>query len=380
MKKILILGSTGSVGINALNVIREHPDKFVVVGLSSNSNIDLLEQQIKEFNPKIVAVKNSSKAKELSDRLNNSLEILDRDAGIQAIATSLDYDILVGAMVGISGLLPTIEAIKRGKRIALANKETLVAAGEFVTALVAKENAEIIPVDSEHSAIYQCLLGENLDDVEKIILTASGGPFLNKDKSFFHNATIEEALNHPNWKMGHKITIDSATMMNKGLEVIEAHWLFGLPAEKIEVVIHPQSIIHSMVQFNDGSIKAQLGLPDMKLPIQYALSYPERFYNNFTRTKLPSIKSLSFIEPDFNKFECLNLAYQALKQGGNASCILNAANEIAVEKFLAGKIRFSDIAKIINYALEKIEHKLNLNFEEIIECDRYTREFINLEF
>jgi 1-deoxy-D-xylulose-5-phosphate reductoisomerase len=376
MKKVLILGSTGSIGVNSLNVIREHPERFVVSGLTTNSNIDLLESQIKEFKPEVVAVKDISKAEELSRRINGEVEILSGDEGILSIAKHSDYDIIVGAMVGFSGLLPTIEAIKKGKRIALANKETLVVAGEIVTGLVAEFNAEIIPVDSEHSAIYQCLIGENLKEVEKIILTASGGPFLNKEKSFFETATVEEALNHPNWKMGNKITIDSATMMNKGLEVIEAHWLFGLPAEKIEVVIHPQSIIHSMVQFQDGSIKAQLGLPDMKLPIQYALSFPDRFNNNFTRTKLPSIQTFTFFEPDFDKFECLDLAYRALNSGGNAPCILNAANEIAVEKFLSGKIKFSEIAKIINEALNKIEHQTNPSLDEIIECDKRTREFV----
>lgn len=380
MKKVLILGSTGSIGVNSLNVIREHPEKFVVAGLTANSNIDLLEMQIREFKPKVVSVRNKNNAEELAKRLDNSIEILSGDEGILSAVLNSDYDILIGAMVGFSGLLPTIEAIKKGKRIALANKETLVVAGEIVTGLVAEFNAEIIPVDSEHSAIYQCLIGENLKEVEKIILTASGGPFLNKEKSFFETATVSEALNHPNWKMGNKITIDSATMMNKGLEVIEAHWLFGLSAEKIEVVIHPQSIIHSLVQFQDGSIKAQLGLPDMKLPIQYALSFPERFNNNFTRTKLPSIQSFTFFEPDFNKFECLNLAYQALKNGGNSPCILNAANEIAVEKFLSGLIKFSDISKIINEALNKIEHQTNPNLDEIIECDKITRDFVKTNF
>lgn len=380
MKKVLILGSTGSIGVNSLNVIREHPDKFKVVGLTTNSNIDLLEEQIKEFNPTIVAVRDRFNAKELSKRFNNSTEILSGDEGILSATKNSDYDILIGAMVGFSGLLPTIEAIKKGKRIALANKETLVVAGEIVTALVAECNAEIIPVDSEHSAIYQCLIGENLKEVEKIFLTASGGPFLHKDKSFFETATVAEALNHPNWKMGSKITIDSATMMNKGLEVIEAHWLFGLPPEKIEVVIHPQSIIHSMVQFVDGSIKAQLGLPDMKLPIQYALSFPERLENNFERTNLPLIKNFTFIEPDFDKFECLKLAYKSLQQGGNSPCILNAANEIAVEKFLSGKIRFSDIAFIIKEALERINHQTNPSLDEIIQWDRLTRNFVNENF
>jgi 1-deoxy-D-xylulose-5-phosphate reductoisomerase len=280
-------------------------------------------------------------------------------------------------MVGFAGLAPTLEAIKRGKRIALANKETLVVAGELVTKLVLENSAEILPVDSEHSAIYQCLVGENLNEVEKLILTASGGPFLNKEKSFFENATVDEALNHPNWKMGNKITIDSATMMNKGLEVIEAHWLFGLPVEKINVVIHPQSIIHSMVQFVDGSIKAQLGLPDMRLPIQYALTFPERLHNDFKRTDLPVINNLSFFDPDFNKFECLQLAFDVIKSGGTAPCILNAANEIAVDKFINKKIKFSQISDLISKALDKIENHSDPDIETIFECDRVTREFVS---
>lgn len=377
MKKILILGSTGSIGVNALNVIRNFPDRFSVAGLTANSNISVLSEQIKEFNPQFVVIKDKSKAKELSEIVNGNVDIISSENALIEAAQKYDYDILIGAIVGFAGLTPTIEAIKRGKRIALANKETLVVAGEIVTRLVAENGAEIIPVDSEHSAIYQCLIGENLNEVEKLILTASGGPFLNKEKSFFDNATVNEALNHPNWKMGSKITIDSATMMNKGLEVIEAHWLFGLPVEKIDVVIHPQSIIHSMVQFVDGSIKAQMGLPDMKLPIQYALTFPERLTNNFERTNLPLINNLSFFEPDFNKFECLKLAYLALKTGGTTPCILNAANEVAVDKFLKGIIRFSEIPKLINEALNEIENHSNPDIETIIECDKLTRDFVN---
>lgn len=376
MKKILILGSSGSIGVNALNVIRNFPDKFIVAGLTVNSNIDVLERQIKEFHPEFVVVNDESKAKELKSNIGNLCEILSGYDQLLEAASKRDYDILIGAMVGFSGLAPTLEAIKRGKRIALANKETLVVAGEIVTKLVLENNSEILPVDSEHSAIYQCLVGENLNEVEKLIITASGGPFLNKDKSFFEKATVDEALNHPNWKMGSKITIDSATMMNKGLEVIEAHWLFGLPIEKINVVIHPQSIIHSMVQFVDGSIKAQLGLPDMKLPIQYAITFPERLQNDFKRTDLPSINNLTFFEPDFDKFECLKLAFDALKAGGTAPCILNAANEIAVNKFINNKIKFSQISDLINKALNKIENHSDPDIEAIYECDRKTREFV----
>jgi len=377
MKKILILGSSGSIGVNTLNVIRNFPDKFSVVGLTVNSKIDVLEQQIREFHPEFVIVNDESKAKELKSKIGNLCVILSGYDELLTASSQRDYDILLGSMVGFAGLAPTLEAIKRGKRIALANKETLVVAGELVTKLVLENSAEILPVDSEHSAIYQCLVGENLNEVEKLILTASGGPFLNKDKSFFENATVDEALNHPNWKMGNKITIDSATMMNKGLEVIEAHWLFGLPVEKINVVIHPQSIIHSMVQFVDGSVKAQLGLPDMKLPIQYALTFPERLQNDFKRTDLPAINNLSFFEPDFDKFECLKLAFDVLKAGGTAPCILNAANEIAVDKFINRKIKFSQISELISKALNKIENHIDPDIETIFECDMKTREFVN---
>lgn len=373
MKKILVLGSTGSIGVNALNVIRNFKDKFQVAGLTVNSNIQQLENQVEEFNPEFVVIRDSKRADEFKKK--NKIKILSGNNGLIEAAASYNYDIIIGAMVGFAGLAPTIEAIKRGKRIALANKETLVVAGELITKMVRESGAEIIPVDSEHSAIYQCLVGENLIEVEKLILTASGGPFLNKDRSFLEKATVTEALNHPNWKMGSKITIDSASMMNKGLEVIEAHWLFGLEADKIEVVIHPQSIIHSMVQFVDGSIKAQLGLPDMKLPIQYALSFPERFENNFARTDFPKLNTLTFFEPDLKKFECLDLAFNALKTGGTAPCILNAANEVAVDKFLNKKIRFSRIPEIINESLNKIVNHFDPDLETIFECDKQTREF-----
>jgi 1-deoxy-D-xylulose-5-phosphate reductoisomerase len=377
MKKVFILGSTGSIGVNCLNVISNHKDEFEVSGLTVNSNTDLLLDQIKKYKPKTVVIKDRIAAQKIADKIPDNCTMFVGDEGLIQAASESEYDIFMGAMVGFAGLAPTIEAIKRGKRIALANKETLVVAGELVTDLCRENKSEIIPVDSEHSAIYQCLIGENLNEVEKIILTASGGPFLNKDKSFFENATVDEALNHPNWKMGSKITIDSATMMNKGLEVIEAHWLFGLPVDKIEVVIHPQSIIHSMVQFVDGSIKAQLGLPDMKLPIQYALTFPERLQNNFERTNLPEIRNLSFFKPDFTKFECLKLAFNALSDGGTAPCILNAANEVAVEKFLNKEIKFSHIPLLINRALDKVENSFSPDLGMIFECDRVTREYVN---
>ena len=376
MKKVLILGSTGSIGVNTLNVIRNFPDRFKIAALTVNSNTELLIEQVNEFKPELVVVTDETVTKELKKHIPAGCTLLRGAEGLIKAASETDYDILVGAMVGFAGLPPTIEAIKRGKRIALANKETLVVAGELVMKYCKEFGAEIIPVDSEHSAIYQCLVGENKNDVEKLIITASGGPFLNKDKSFFDKATVDEALNHPNWKMGNKITIDSATMINKGLEVIEAHWLFDLPTEKIDVVIHPQSIIHSMVQFKDGSIKAQMGLPDMKLPIQYALSFPERLENDFQRTDLPALETLNFYKPDFNKFESLKLAFEALETGGTAPCILNAANEVAVEKFLNREIKFSHITLLIQKALEKIGNHQSPGLDTIFECDRATREFV----
>ena len=376
MKNVFVLGSSGSIGVNTLNVIRNFPDRFRISVLTVNTNTDLLLTQVNEFNPAVVVVKNESAAKELKNEIPQGCTLLSGKKGLMSAAMETDYDIFVGAMVGYAGLAPTIEAIKRGKRIALANKETLVVAGEVVNNFCKKYGAKIIPVDSEHSAIYQCLVGENIDTVEKLIITASGGPFLNKDKSFFEKATVDEALNHPNWKMGDKITIDSASMMNKGLEVIEAKWLFGIPTDKIEVVIHPESIIHSMVQFQDGSIKAQMGLPDMKLPIQYALSFPERLKNDFERTDIPSIGKLNFYKPDLEKFVCLKLAFDALKAGGTTPCILNAANEIAVEKFLNREIKFSRIPVIIEKALNKFENHQSPDLDTIFDCDFTTREFV----
>ena len=376
MKKVLILGSTGSIGINTLNVIRNFSEEFKITALTVNTRIDLLEPQINEFKPETVVVKNEKRGLELRKKISNKCTVLTGEQGLIDAASNLDYDIFVGAMVGFSGLAPALEAIKRGKIIALANKETLVVAGELVTGMCKTYGAKLIPIDSEHSAIFQCLEGENKNSVEKLILTASGGPFLNKKKSALEAVTVSEALSHPNWKMGNKITIDSASMMNKGLEIIEAHWLFEVQKEKIEVVVHPQSIIHSMVQFVDGSIKAQLGLPDMKLPIQYALTYPSRLANNYKRVNLPKIGDLTFFLPDMEKFECLKLAYKVLDEGGTAPCILNAANEVAVDKFLKGKIKFSSIPRFINMALDKLENHKSPDVETIFECDKETREFV----
>jgi len=376
MKKILLLGSTGSIGVNSLNVIREYPEKFSVSVLTANNNIDILKKQIEEFHPERVVVVDKDKAEELKTSLKIKCDVLSGKDALCQVAAKSDYDILLGAVVGFSGLEPTIEAIKRGKRIALANKETLVVAGEFITNLIKEYNAELIPVDSEHSAIFQCLMGEKKEQVEKLIITASGGPFLKTDKEKFSSITVKEALNHPNWNMGNKITIDSATMMNKGLEVIEAKWLFGFEEKNIDVLIHPQSIIHSMVQFVDGSIKAQLGYPDMRLPIQFALTYPERFKNDLDRTDMPKLKELTFYEPDFNKYECLKLAYQVLKEGGTTPCVLNAANEIAVSRFLKEEIKFSDISRFIKEALNKFENVSKPNIETIFEYDRLTRGYV----
>lgn len=375
MKKIALFGSTGSIGTATLDVVRQYPDRFSVEVLCVNTGIDLLRKQIAEFRPKVAVVRDPAKAKEL--RVDNiyGLTVLEGDEGLNEAARTADYDIFTGAMVGFAGLQPTIEAIKRGKRIALANKETLVVAGELVKDLCLKYHAELLPVDSEHSAIFQCLIGENIQEVEKLILTASGGPFLNLSADELASVTVAQALNHPTWKMGSKITIDSASMMNKGLEVIEAHWLFNFPKEKIEVVIHPQSVIHSMVEFVDGSIKAQLSTPDMKIPIQLALTYPERLPAKYVTTHLPSIRNLTFFEPDYQKFRCLKLAFDVLDTGGTTSCILNASNEVAVARFLNGEIGFQQIPEIISRSLDSIQNTSRPDLETLIYCDQTTRSY-----
>lgn len=380
MKRILVLGSTGSIGVNTLELARTFHDEIEITGLSVNRNINLLTKQIEEFHPKTVVVRDKTKAAELKQKIGGGCEILSGDEGLLEITRRGDYDILVSALVGFAGLAPTLEAIKQKKRIALANKETLVTAGEIVIELCKKYNAELIPVDSEHSAIFQCLNGEEKKEINKIILTASGGPFLNKNKEELAKVTVTEALNHPNWKMGSKITIDSATMMNKGLEVIEAFWLFHLPKDKIEVIIHPQSIIHSMVEFRDGSIKAQLSKPDMKLPILYALTYPERFFYEGVNTDFKKISQLTFFAPDFDKFNCLKIAYDVIDEGGTAPCILNAANEVAVEKFLAGRIGFTQIPEMISDALNNISNHHNADLETIIDCDFKTRTYLTKKY
>jgi len=381
MKKILLLGSTGSIGLNTLELVRVFPDKFRIVGLTVNKNIEELEKQIREFSPKFVVVTDQSKAAELKKKIGSSCEVISGEGSLTEITKRGDeYNILLSAIVGFAGLEPTIEAIKQQKRIALANKETLVVAGEIIINLCKEYGAELIPVDSEHSAIFQCLTGEDKSYINKLILTASGGPFLNKTLSELENVTVSESLNHPNWKMGSKITIDSATMMNKGLEVIEAYWLFNLPKEKIEIVVHPQSIIHSMVEFIDGSIKAQLSRPDMKLPILYALTYPQRLGFEGVITDFKKIGQMTFFEPNFDKFVSLKLAYDVIDEGGTAPCILNAANEIAVEKFLSGKIKFFQIPELVKDALDNIKTIRQITIESVYECDLLTREYLNKKF
>lgn len=374
IKKIALLGSTGSIGVNTLNIVREFPERFKITALTANSNVEIIAKQIVEFNPQVAVVGTNEAYIRLKAHNFASTQILCGEEGLLEVARENDYDIFANALVGFAGLKPTVEAIKRSKRIALANKETLVVAGELINKHLAEYKSELLPIDSEHSAIFQCLVGEERDNVENLILTASGGPFRNFSLDDLQKVTVEQALNHPNWKMGKKITIDSATLMNKGLEVIEARWLFDIPAEKIQVVTHPQSIIHSMVEYCDGSIKAQMCLPDMKLPILYALSYPERLKYNF-KTQFPKLKALTFEEPNLEKFECLKIAYEVLKIGGLSACIMNAANEIAVHRFLKNEIKFLDIPKIIKTCLDKIKNVLEPKLEDIYACDSETRRF-----
>ncbi len=375
-KNVAILGSTGSIGANSLEVIRNFPQLFRAAYLTTNRNIDLLQEQISLFRPKGVVVLDEGKASELRTRIDTSVEVLTGTSGLEHVVTREDVDIVISALVGFAGLNPTIAAIRHRKRIALANKETLVVAGSLIMSLVREYGVDLLPVDSEHSAIFQCLVGEDRSRIAKLLLTASGGPFLNFPAESFSTLTVEGALNHPRWKMGNKITIDSSTLMNKGLEVIEAHWLFGLPGERIHVVIHPQSVIHSMVEFVDGSVKAQLGVPDMKLPIQYALSYPERWPMNGSRIDFPALQSMTFFEPDREKFRCLGLAYDALALGGTAPAVLNAANEVAVNSFLNHKISFDKIPTVIERALTMHKTRPNPEIQDIIEIDRQTRDFV----
>lgn len=346
-RHLAILGSTGSIGTQALEVVKSHPEKFEIEVLTAQNNADLLIAQAIEFQPNCVVIANESLYEKVKSALDkHPIKVYTGNAAIADVVQMTDIDMVLTAMVGYSGLLPTIKAIEAGKTIALANKETLVVAGELITKLAYEKGINILPVDSEHSAIFQCLVGEFHNPIEKIILTASGGPFRGKKREELLHVTKAQALKHPNWEMGAKITIDSASLMNKGLEVIEAKWLFSLKPEQIEVIVHPQSIVHSLVQFRDGSMKAQMGLPDMKLPIQYAIGFPNRLVSDFPRFDFLKYPNLTFEKPDTETFRNLDLAFEALKLGGNKSCVLNAANEIAVDAFFKDKIKFLDIAEI----------------------------------
>lgn len=376
VKNIAILGSTGSIGTQTLDVIRWNSNLFRAFLLTAHSNAELLISQAIEFVPEYAIICDQSKYQEVKQALAHlPVQVL---AGHQAIidtVTHPEITVVLTAMVGFAGLEPTIAAIKAGKDIALANKETLVVAGDIVTALAKQHEVKILPVDSEHSAIFQCLFGEDNNPIEKLIITASGGPFRGRDLDFLASVTREDALKHPNWVMGAKITIDSASLMNKGLEVIEAKWLFGVEADQIEVIVHPQSIIHSLVQFKDGSIKAQLGVPDMKLPIQYALTYPDRVPTNFKRFSFTDYPNLTFEKPDLETFRNLNLAYTALRQGGNMPCIINAANEVAVAGFLDRKIGFLTMSNIIEECMQKINFIANPTLTDYLNTDKETRIF-----
>jgi 1-deoxy-D-xylulose-5-phosphate reductoisomerase len=373
-KKIAIIGSTGSIGTQALEVIRENPQHFSVEVLVGNSNADLLIKQALEFKPNSVVIADESKYKQVKDVLfNDGIKVYAGPKAVEQIVESESIDIVLACIVGYAGLASTINAIKHKKTIALANKETLVVAGDLVTSLARENAVNIYPVDSEHSAIFQCLAGEWDNKIEKIYLTASGGPFRGKTRKDLETVTRAQALKHPNWTMGAKITIDSASLMNKGLEVIEAKWLFNLKPEQIDVIVHPQSIVHSIVQFEDGSMKAQMGLPDMKLPIQYAFSYPARVKNNFKRFDFFNYPTLTFEKPDTETFINLALAFEAMKQGGNMPCVLNAANEIAVDAFLTDKIKFLEMSAVIEKCLAKTSLIQKPTYQQYIECDMETR-------
>lgn len=376
MKKrhLAILGSTGSIGTQTLEVIDTHPDKFEVEVLTANNNAELLIQQAKVYLPNSVVIVNESHYEQVSEALDPlHIKVYAGENALASIVEMESVDMVLTALVGYSGLVPTIRAINAGKTIALANKETLVVAGELITKLAQEKGVNILPVDSEHSAIFQCIVGEFHNPIEKLILTASGGPFRGKDRAFCETVKKEQALKHPNWDMGAKITIDSATMMNKGLEVIEAKWLFGVSLEQIEVVVHPQSIIHSLVQFEDGSMKAQMGLPDMKLPIQFAMTYPERLKTDFPRFDFMNYPSLTFESPDKETFRNLGLAFEVGEKGGNQPCILNAANEIAVQAFLKDQVGFLEISDIIESCLQKVTYIRKPVLEDLVDTDKETR-------
>ena len=383
MKKITILGVTGSIGTQTLDVIRKDINNLSIVGISANTNFDKVIQVIEEFEPKYVAMMDEEaylKLKRYCKDKKISTEVLQGIEGLNYISTLPEVDIVVTSVVGMIGLVPTMKAIHSGKDIALANKETLVAAGALVMEAAKKNNVKILPVDSEHGAIFQCLQGNKLDAVNKIILTASGGPFRGKNKEQLVEVKPDDALKHPKWNMGKKISIDSSTLMNKGLEVIEAHWLFGVAYENIQVVVHPQSIIHSMVEYNDGSVIAQMSSTDMRLPIQYAINYPKRENAVIDRLDIYNMGNLTFEKPDTDTFKCLNLAYKAGKMGGNMPAIMNAANEVAVELFLDYKIKYLEIEDIIEKSMERFKHHINPNLEDILEIDLKVREYVRKKY
>src|SRR5438477_3957444 len=375
-KRIAIFGSTGSIGTQTLEVIAAHPEKFSVEILTAHTNEELLIKQSLQFQPHIVVIGDERKYQKVKEALaQTDVKVFTGENALEDVAAMDCYDIMIAAIVGFAGLAPTLNALENGKAIALANKETLVIAGDIVMRKASEKRAPIIPVDSEHSAIFQCLVGEGRNKIDKVVLTASGGPFLGKKPNYLVNVKRDHALQHPNWSMGAKITIDSATLMNKGLEMIEAKWLFSLQPDQVQVVIHPQSIIHSMVQFEDGSIKSQMGLPDMKLPIQYALAFPRRMASNFPRYDFKKPSTLSFEEPDLRTFRNLALAMEALYKGGNTPCILNAANEIAVFAFLRNKIGFLDITAMVEKTMEKIPFIENPSLVEYLDSDAEARNF-----
>jgi 1-deoxy-D-xylulose-5-phosphate reductoisomerase len=375
MKHLAILGSTGSIGVNTLEIIRHFPKRFEVVSLSAGRNIQLLRQQVLRFRPKIVSVLNKELAEELKrDLASLSIEIVHGIEGLIKVATHPEVDLVVSAIVGAVGLIPTLSAIKTGKAIALANKESLVMAGKIVMEEAKQNHIQILPVDSEHSAIFQSLLGHQKEEIQRLILTASGGPFFNLPTTRLHDVTVKDALNHPNWEMGKKITIDSASLMNKGLEVIEAHWLFDMPVEKITVQIHPQSVIHSMVEYIDGSVIAQMGITDMRGPISYALSFPQRLPLGLPRLDLFQKGGLTFFAPDLERYPCLKLAYQSIEIGETMPAILNAANEVAVSAFLDGSIHFTDIPILTQRVMEDHDVKTVHTIEDILKADHWARE------
>lgn len=370
IKNIAILGSTGSIGTQALDIIAKFPEQFKAFALTANNNWELLVKQALAFQPSVVVIANQEHYQKVKDALvHTDISVLSGERAIEEVVSYHQIDIVLTAMVGYSGLLPTISAINSKKTIALANKETLVVAGEIITDLVKKNNSEIIPVDSEHSAIFQCLVGEKQTSMKKILLTASGGPFRCKSIEELKYVTVKDALHHPNWDMGAKVTIDSASMMNKGFEMIEAHWLFDCEPENIEILVHPQSIVHSMVQFCDGSIKAQLGVPDMHIPIQYALGYPTRLYSDQYVLDWSKVTQLTFEKPDFNKFPLLKYAFEAIKKGGNMPCILNAANEVAVKNFLNERLHFYELPYLVRYTMEHTHFINTPSLDDLIETN-----------